>query len=231
MSFSHPSQVSATTGSDHHESVASAGPCATRQAITASRTTPTLCVLVIITGPSRKPDSSTQVVPVISPSPFCENQPAKTASWLALPRGRIAVTPVRTLSPEISVVSPTSTPFTSVMAFQVPGVPSNGTPKLRARGFSCPVTAEEKPAISRKAQQTVNRMTIVSSKKLSFQMPVEPAEGVFLHFDVELMRHIIETAGKAVAGAGLRINCGDPANRLLHAFRRKQPVAAALQHQ
>src|SRR5580698_9839946 len=123
MSFSHPSQVSATTGSDHHESVASAGPCATRQAITASRTTPTLCVLVIATGPSRKPDSSTQVVPVISPLPFCVNQPAYTGSLSAFPRGRTTVTPVRTgpsptLSgplPLISVVSPTSTPFTSVM--------------------------------------------------------------------------------------------------------------------
>ena len=48
--------------------------------MTASRTTPTLWVLVIITGPSRKPDSSTQVVPVISPLPFSEYQPAKTGS-------------------------------------------------------------------------------------------------------------------------------------------------------
>ena len=84
--------------------------------MTASRTTPTLCVLVIITGPSRKPDSSTQVVPVISPLPFCVNQPAKTGSLMdSLPRGRTAVTPVRTgplptcslPSPEMSVVWPT----------------------------------------------------------------------------------------------------------------------------
>ena len=47
-----------------------------RHWITASRTTPTLWVLVIITGPSRKPDSSSQVVPVISPLPLSENQPA-----------------------------------------------------------------------------------------------------------------------------------------------------------
>jgi len=33
---------------------------------------------VIITGPSRKPDSSTQVVPVISPLPLSDHQPAKT---------------------------------------------------------------------------------------------------------------------------------------------------------
>ena len=67
-----------------------------RHAITASRTTPTLWVLVIITGPSRKPESSTQVVPVISPLPLSVNQPANTESSEFLPRGRMAVTPVRT---------------------------------------------------------------------------------------------------------------------------------------
>ena len=41
--------------------------------MTASRTTPTLWVLVIMTGPSRNPDSSTQVVPVISPLPLRVN--------------------------------------------------------------------------------------------------------------------------------------------------------------
>src|SRR5436853_5289129 len=129
MSLSQPSQVSATTGSDHQAPVASAAPCATRQAMTASRTTPTLWVLVIITGPSRKPDSSTHVVPVISPLPLSVNHPANTGSSDPLPRGSTAVTPVRTgptptfsgPSPEISVVCPTSTPFTSVMAFSGPG--------------------------------------------------------------------------------------------------------------
>ncbi len=57
---------------------------------------PTLRVLVIITGPSRRPESSTQVVPVISPSPFRENQAANTGSGVSLPRGQTAVTPVRT---------------------------------------------------------------------------------------------------------------------------------------
>src|SRR5712692_2062011 len=92
--------------------------------MTASRTIPTLCVLVIITGPSRNPDSSTHVVPVISPLPLSENHPANTGSDDSLPRGRMAVTPVRTGPepttslplPEISVVWPTSTPLTSVMA-------------------------------------------------------------------------------------------------------------------
>src|SRR5580704_13126975 len=116
-------------------------PCFNCHAITASRTTPTLCVFVIITGPYRNPDSSTQVVPVISPLPFSVNQPAKTGSTELLPRGNTAVTPVRTgpvpttnfPSPEIKVRYPTSTPFTSVIASSGPGVPSNGTPKSRAR--------------------------------------------------------------------------------------------------
>src|SRR5438874_390416 len=56
--------------------------------MTASRTTPTLCVLVIMTGPSRKPDSSTQVVPVISPLPLSDHQPAKTGVTAVLPRGK-----------------------------------------------------------------------------------------------------------------------------------------------
>src|SRR6266568_4529522 len=113
--------------------------------MTASRTTPTLWVLVIMTGPSRKPESSTQCVPVISPLPLRLNQPANTASREFFPRGRIAVTPVRTgptptfnaPSPEISVVWPTSTPLMSVIAFSGPGWPSKGTPRSRARGF-CP---------------------------------------------------------------------------------------------
>ena len=109
----------------------------------ASRTTPTLWVLVIITGPSRKPDSSTQVVPVISPLPLREYQPAKTGSlMLFLPRGRMAVTPVRTgplpttslPSPEMSVVKPTSTPATSVMALIGAGGAVEGNAEIaRAR--------------------------------------------------------------------------------------------------
>src|SRR5271167_2764853 len=97
-----------------------------------------------MTGPSRKPDSSTQVVPVISPLPLSEYHPANTGSKkLRFPRGRTAVTPVRTgpsptfsfPEPEMSVVNPTSTPLTSVIAFNGPGVPSKGTPRSRARGL------------------------------------------------------------------------------------------------
>ena len=73
-----------------------AAPCLTLYAMTASRTTPTLWVLVIMTGAPSSPDSSTQVVPVISPLPLSENQAAKTGSLDPFPRGRMAVTPVRT---------------------------------------------------------------------------------------------------------------------------------------
>src|SRR3954447_20976785 len=105
MSLSQPSNVSATTGSD--QGYSPVNPCLIRHAITASCTTPTLCVLVIITGPSRNPPSSSQVVPVISPLPLSVDQPPKTGSWDFFPRGRMAVTPVRTAdlpSPEFSVV-------------------------------------------------------------------------------------------------------------------------------
>ena len=62
---------------------------------------------------------------------------------LVLPRGCTTVTPVRTgplpttsfPDPEISVVCPTSTPLTSVIASRGPGVPSSGMPRSRARGF------------------------------------------------------------------------------------------------
>src|SRR5260370_221077 len=47
----------------------------------------------------------------------------------------MAVTPVRTWLPSISVTYPTSTPGTSVMAFHGPGRPANGSPSPRARGL------------------------------------------------------------------------------------------------
>jgi hypothetical protein len=102
----------------------------------ASRTTPTLCVLVMRIGPSMNPDSSIHAVPVISPLPFCENHaPNAGRVTESSPRGRTAVTPVRTATgPALSggrslmmVECPTVTPFTSVMAFSGPGVPPNGT--------------------------------------------------------------------------------------------------------
>ena len=65
----------------------SGSPRFTFQAMTASRTTPTLCVLVIMMGPLRNPESSSQVVPVISPLPLSVNQAPKTESFASFPRG------------------------------------------------------------------------------------------------------------------------------------------------
>ena len=102
-----------------------------------------LCVLVSITGPSRKPDSSIQCTPVNSPAPFKSKAPAKTgSSFVFRPRGTMAVTPVRTgpfptssfPSPRMIVLWPTATPATSVIALSGPGAPSNGIPRSRARG-------------------------------------------------------------------------------------------------
>ena len=62
-------------------------------------------MLVIDTGPVNVPDSPIQAMPVISPLPFWEKNPAATGSSApAAPRGWIAVTPVRTDVPLISVV-------------------------------------------------------------------------------------------------------------------------------
>jgi len=146
MSLSDPSHVSATIGSDQSNS----NPLRTSHSMTASRTTPTLWVFVIITGPARNPDSSSQVVPVISPLPFSVNQPPKTGSPSVAPRGKMAVTPVRTgpwpttslPSPLMIVAWPTVTPATSVIALRGPGVPSKGTPRSRARGRLCACTVE-----------------------------------------------------------------------------------------
>src|ERR1700730_15896727 len=74
----------------------------------------------------------------------------------------MAVTPVRTgpfpicslPSPEIRVVWPTSTPFTSVIALLAPGVPSKGTPRSRARGL---VWADEVMARVRVIRAAVRR--------------------------------------------------------------------------
>src|SRR2546427_4900465 len=84
MSLRPPSHVSATTGSDH--SSWRRRSWRTYHSITASRTTPTEWVLVIATGPHRNPDSSTQVVPVISPLPFIVNHAANTGSAESLDR-------------------------------------------------------------------------------------------------------------------------------------------------
>ena len=54
---------------------------ATDAATSASRTMPTLCVLVMATGDVSMPDSRTHSRPVSSPLPLRRWQPAKTGSW------------------------------------------------------------------------------------------------------------------------------------------------------
>ena len=104
---------------------------------------PIACVFDSTIGRLNDPASSIHVVPVISPLPLSEYQPAAHGRPTpARPRGRIAVTPVRTgpsptisgPSPLIKVVTPTSMPLTSVMAFRGPGSPGNAIPSPRARG-------------------------------------------------------------------------------------------------
>src|SRR4029077_544388 len=145
MSLRVPSQVSATMGSDQNVQSPSGFGGQRRAAywITASRTTPTEFVLVRTTGPSTRPDSRTQAVPVISPFPLSANTAPKHGRVASSPRprGRIAVRPVRTDSPSISVVWPTAPPATSVIAFQRPvGPKAKGTPRSRARTGAGTVT-------------------------------------------------------------------------------------------
>ena len=92
MSFKKPSYVSPTTGR-HHEAFGSRSISA---ATSASRTSPTWCVLVIPIGPLNKPDSSSQWEPVISPLPLNENRPPKHRSERASTGLELTiVTPVR----------------------------------------------------------------------------------------------------------------------------------------
>ena len=144
-SLSRSSDVSPTTGSDHD---APDGPGRrTKSATRASRTTPTLCVLVIAIGVVSIPDSRIHSSPVISPLPLSRWQPANTGSWASPgPRGRTTVTPVRMgprpvtsgPSPSMSVVNPTRRPATSVIAFNGPGRPRPIViPRSRVRIRGC----------------------------------------------------------------------------------------------
>jgi hypothetical protein len=109
----------------------------------ASRTTPTLWVLVIPTGVVSAPASRIHSSPVISPLPLNLWHPAKTGSSRADPsRGHTTVTPVRTgpspttsgPSPRMIVECPTLTPATSVIAsFGPEGRTPISMPNSRAR--------------------------------------------------------------------------------------------------
>jgi hypothetical protein len=129
-----------------------------RQAIHGVANDPTLCVFVIITGPSRTPDSSSHVVPVISPLPFSENQPPNTGSRLALLRGNIAVTRYRTRSdlefpkPEISVVyRPRRLDVGDRVELSRCAVERH--PRSRARGFACAPPRRNEQGTQREADR------------------------------------------------------------------------------
>ena len=94
----------------------------------ASDTLPTDMVLVRRMGVSSRPHSTTWVRPETSPAPLSTKAPASTLSAKMGSGGRMAVTPVRTgplpttsgPSPRMSVVWPTRTPGTSVIALSDP---------------------------------------------------------------------------------------------------------------
>src|SRR5579862_3373049 len=89
----------------------------------------------------------------------------------------MAVTPVRTgpfprtraPSPEIRVLNPTSTPATSVMASLVPGVPSKGTPKSRARGSGPLANAAEVSVSQAKPSSATNTYCIFVRLRVIWQ--------------------------------------------------------------
>src|SRR5690349_6468884 len=72
---------------------------------------------------------------------------AGTRSWNTFPGwGRMAVTPVCTVSPSITVTCPMRTPATSVMALRCPGDNVPGAmPSSRARSFCCPCARNAPP--------------------------------------------------------------------------------------
>ncbi|MNF85292.1 hypothetical protein D3C84_676800 [compost metagenome] len=140
MSLSRPSKVSRTTGMFQY-SRPSSGWSLRSRAIRASRTTPTLWVLVKAIGLVSRPASRIHSRPVASPLPLRICTPAKQGCRLVDPgRGSISVTPVwmsrpAAVRPRMSQW-PTRTPGTSVMALRRPGCSwPNWSPRSRARGF------------------------------------------------------------------------------------------------
>ncbi|MNR13655.1 hypothetical protein D3C85_1300740 [compost metagenome] len=139
MSFSPPSLVSPTTALT--ERMSSCPGCFNVQSKIPSIPRATDRVLVRTMGVSISPSSRIWVAPASLPKPLATDRPAGTLSRnRSPPCGKIAVTPVRTLSPERSVTCPTRTPATSVMAFSGPGVRTPGArPRSRIVGRASPV--------------------------------------------------------------------------------------------
>ena len=146
MSFRQPSQVSATTGSDH---AVRRGRCraSTRHAIDRVAHHADAVRVGDHHRPFEEPGfldpgRAGHLAVAVEREPAGEHRilrvaPARQDRGDA---GAHRALPTFSLpSPEMSVVKPTSTPATSVIALSGPGVPSNGTPRSRARGFCCAV--------------------------------------------------------------------------------------------
>lgn len=113
-------------------------------------TVPTACVLVRPMGVSTRPHSETCVMPDISPAPLSTKLPAINLLSNTRSLGRITVTPVLTgpwpgislPSPRMTVVWPTRTPLTSVIALYFPGGKTPiSIPSSLVRGCFMPVPA------------------------------------------------------------------------------------------
>ena len=137
MALSVPSLVSPTTGL--MDRTFSMPGWASIHATRASAVRQTHSVQVSRIGVSISPSSSTCVTPSSLPKPLPTKIAAGTRCRNMFPAcGRMAVTPVWMESPSSTVVCPTSTPPTSVMALLVPGWKIPGaTPSWRARTGVC----------------------------------------------------------------------------------------------
>ena len=149
MALSAPSFVSPTTGLI--EPTRSMPGCASSHPTIASAARHTQSVHVSRIGVSSSPSSRTCVTPTSLPNPLPTWIAAGTRSKNRLPAcGRMAVTPVRMESPSTTVVWPTRTPATSVIAFNGPGRKTPGaTPSARARTrVSCARDGREDASVS-----------------------------------------------------------------------------------
>ncbi|MNQ70022.1 hypothetical protein D3C85_846450 [compost metagenome] len=158
MSFSPPSLVSPTTALT--ERMSSCPGCFSVQSSTPSMPRATDRVLVRTIGVSISPNSRIWVAPASLPKPLATDRPAGALSRnRSPPWGRIAVTPVRMLSPERRVTCPTRTPATSVMAFSGPGERTPGAlPRSRIVGrFSVDCAAAGETAKAAVSPRAVRR--------------------------------------------------------------------------
>src|SRR5580698_4226878 len=143
--------------------------------MTASATLGTESVAVSKIGVSISPISFTCVEPASFPYALPRKTAPGTLSLYRLPPcGRIAVTPVRMLSPRISVVCPTLTPATSVMAFSGPGGNTpTFTPRSRTLGRLSVCAQSTAPGVSNKVAREKIRASQESFISILVDIPVD----------------------------------------------------------